>query len=714
MCMNPYIKDTHKVWNRTRCKLHDTIATARFRAPDLPKSLGVIGSILTDVHAWKNDHDGNKIATKGQDDDERLDYCHLDVAVNVEIIEPLESAARANGAFRPLHELLKPTSWPADRLWNLYEFDNLRQELWVEAHRRGLRVDQNLRSRMEMLLTVEVKHHYDQLQQLAPMVGLKTLEGLAADDDDVEDDDERADRDATPLGANGATAVDNIKPGSTDNIRKLLYETWKLGCPPTLSEREFLTESGLPSTSDVVLRAHLAQMDKRRRQAKTDAERAFIDRQSWFLRHLRQYRRKRNKGLGTILVPLRLNSVDKKRGLVWSDGRVRSTIGTLITAVGRGNSRKPNLQNIGAKKGAGVWFERAEIAHRFGIPWVGDGPDMATIGEWQTAWKKYVKGQSDEFDPRYLDHRCDYMDEDKFRRRYWTDKQTGKAMGDGKILIPFKDLFISEDDNWMFGFDLDAIHMVIIANEWQIPAVVDAYEKGDDFHNRTASDLGYDPTTGRNMYHEADGWPGGKYNPKIKPKSEAKDKRDFAKTFGYTSFYGADVMTKLKVITSQENEYGELPYCDYSIEEMETQDHRWKTGQPEWEDKWHQMCEEYRDNGGWMESYVLHRRSGSLEDGKMNAVVNYGVLSTEQDCMGLTEFEVCSRLPFGYDGPHRGGFVMQIHDALYTEHKKSDYREVMGSMTDAIATVGKRIQQACGWKYPPTGTPDCGPTMRYC
>lgn len=692
--MNPYIADSHHVWNRSRCKYNDTIALARFRAPDLPKGLGVIGTILTDVHNWKNDHDGNKIATKGQDDGERLDYCHLDVAVNVEIVEPLTRAAENAGAFRPLNPILRPSDWPSNRPWNLYEFDSLRQELAVEAHRRGVLVDQDLRYRMEVLLTAEVKYHYDELQKLAREVGLKSLDGIASDEDDVEDDDERADRDAIVIGASAADVIDAanaLKPGSTDNIRHLLYDVWGLKCPPMLTDKEYLTDSGLPSTSDVVLRGHLAN------PTLTKLQRAFLT-------HLRQYRRKRNKGLGTILIPLRLRSLDKKRGLVWPDGRVRSTFGTLITAVGRWNSRRPNLQNIGSKKGAGVWFDVEELARRFNMPMNGGAVDYDEIGKWKYAWKKYVDGSSNDFDTRYLDARCDYTDTDKFRRHPKT----------GKILVPFKDLFITEDDQWCFGFDLDAIHMVIIANEWKIPAVVGAYRDGNDFHNTTAFSLGRNDETGRNDYVDADGWPGGVFSLKVKPKGAAKDKRDFAKTYGYTSFYAAELMAKFRVITSQENEYGQLLYSKYTLEMMADMDRKWREDQPEWGIVWDKMGKQYRDNGGWMESYILKRRSGNLEDGKINAVVNYPILSTEQDAMGLIEFEVASVFKFGYNGFTTGGFNIQIHDALYTEHKKKDYRKVMEGLTHATKTVAKRISDAVGWEWPVTASPDCGPTIRYC
>lgn len=681
--MTPFvhqIPNDNRPWNRSKCRWHDTIATARFRAPDLPKGLGVIGTLLTDVHQWKNDHDGNKIATKGQDDDERLDYCHLDVAVNVEIESKLKQIAITRGAFRQLREGLKPTYWPSDRNFNLYEVDILRQELCTEAHRMGILVDQNLRSRMEVLLTQEVKLHYDALQQLANLEGLRNFDiASAASEEDDRDEDETYDEKIA--GSDNAEAVDGIKPGSSDAIRELLYEKWQLECPPNLSPKDYLTASGLPSTGDIVLRAHLANPRLKPYQEK-------------FIRELRQYRRKRNKGLGTVLIPLRLRSVDSKRGLVWPDGRVRSSLGCLLTSVGRWNSRHPNLQNLGNKKGAGVWFDPKELRYRFGTP---NDEEIQRL-KYIIKSKSSRESEIDEAEEILLNTRADYQDPDKHKPR----------KSDGRILVGFKDLFISEPGNWLYGFDLDAIHMVVVANEWNIPVVEAAYRDGLDLHNVMALTLKPDE------FPVADGWPNNTFDLKAKPKGLAKALREMAKVFRYTSIYGGDPLTKLKVMQSFETDSGELPYVKYDKDDMILFDKRWKAAEPEWQATWERICNEYVENGGWVESYILNRRSGDLEAGKLNAVVNYPILSTEQDVMALIEIEVAGALNFEYYGRYLGGFNLQIHDYLQQENPRKHKRMILDTMSQCVKRVGERIQNTCGWKFPPTAVPGFGPTMRYC
>ena len=92
--------------------LVDTLFPARFRAPDLPKGLKTIGSILTDVERWETTEKGTKISTGSEDDDELLRYNIIDTVVNARITVPLIDAATEAGAFRPLPDSLKPGAWP--------------------------------------------------------------------------------------------------------------------------------------------------------------------------------------------------------------------------------------------------------------------------------------------------------------------------------------------------------------------------------------------------------------------------------------------------------------------------------------------------------------------------------------------------------------------------------------------------------------------------
>jgi uracil-DNA glycosylase family 4 len=293
--------------------LVDTLFHARFRAPDLPKGLKTIGSVLTDVERWETTEKGTKISTGSQDDIELLRYNIVDSTVNARIVVPLIHAATEAGAFESANGGLRPNNWGSDRPWNLNEVDHATQDMCVGMHKAGVWIDQKLRNELEFEYEVSVKQRYKNLQKLAQDVGINHLD---------------------------SDSINDLNPGSADQIRRLLYDRWGLGIPASMDAREFYTETGAPGTGDAVIRGHLASGRLNKNQEA-------------FLKELRLYRREKNKILGTVLIPLRRRDMDEKKGLVHEDGRVRSTWNAHVTSVGRLSSSGPNLQNIGNRKGQG-------------------------------------------------------------------------------------------------------------------------------------------------------------------------------------------------------------------------------------------------------------------------------------------------------------------------------------------------------------------------
>ena len=302
--------------------LVDTLFSTRFRAPDLPKGLKTVGSILTDVDRWETTEKGTKISTGSHDDDELLKYNIVDTVVNARIVVPLVDAAAEAGAFRNLSTALTPTNWPDGVAWNLHEVDHATQDMCVNLHKNGIWIDQEARRAFEIEYEASVKDRIVRLKELAREAGLKSLDMQSVNhDDDPEMGDEFA------------------NPASADQIRRLMYDTWSLGIPPHMDTREFYTLGGLPGTGDVVLRGHLASG-------------SLGPLQEAFIRELRLYRREHTKVLGTIIRPMQIQGTHEK-GIVWPDGRVRSSWGAHITSVGRLSSAKPNVQNIASRRGLG-------------------------------------------------------------------------------------------------------------------------------------------------------------------------------------------------------------------------------------------------------------------------------------------------------------------------------------------------------------------------
>jgi len=301
----------------------DTLFAARFREPELPKGLKLVGSVLTDVDRWETTEKGESLAHGQVDDWDRLAYNCTDSSVNARIVVPLLDAAEEAGAFRDLPEALRPPGWESRR-WDLHEVDHATQDMCVNLHKIGVYIDQEARWKMEVEYKASVAKREKNLSRLAAAVGVGRLDLKSAGAND--------ENDADTVG---------VKPGSADQMRDLLYETWKLGIPPNMDARDFYTASGMPGTGDKVLRGHLAGG-------------RLTPEQEAFLRELRLYRREKNKILGTVLIPLNLKAHDPDRGLVWHhDGRVRSSWNAHTTAPARLSSSGPNLQNIGSRKGQG-------------------------------------------------------------------------------------------------------------------------------------------------------------------------------------------------------------------------------------------------------------------------------------------------------------------------------------------------------------------------
>ena len=117
----------------TPTPLLDTLLLHKLAASEHRHTLGFIGSVYTDVPAWKADHAGVTAKT----DDELHSYCATDVAVTAKIAPILRDAARKR---RQLH---------------LYKHDAKLQDMCAGMKRLGMRVDEGRRFEHERAQTEE-------------------------------------------------------------------------------------------------------------------------------------------------------------------------------------------------------------------------------------------------------------------------------------------------------------------------------------------------------------------------------------------------------------------------------------------------------------------------------------------------------------------------------------------------------------------------------
>ena len=322
----------------------DTMLVHRLVASELPHSLGFVGSIYTDAPSWKTDREGNKKATQSESDQDLHVYCAYDVSVTHAVLGPMLEQIKLR------------------RQEAVMACDHRLQYLCAGMHRVGMYVDQERRREFESLYVSKHQTHLKKIHEIA----------------------------GRPL-----------NPGSTQQLRKLLFQEWNL--EPNLEDKVRFTKAGDLSTKDEVIRACLIIG-------------TLEDHQRALLEQVRYYR-KAQKLLGTYITKIR-PSTDlvfgwdddeeyqealyrektgkRKHGIVDPrTGRMHPGYNAHVTTSGRLSSSKPiNAQNFPSKLRGMV---RAAPGHMF----VGADADQLELRIAAARWKsvKYLDAFDRGLDP---------------------------------------------------------------------------------------------------------------------------------------------------------------------------------------------------------------------------------------------------------------------------------------------------------------------------
>ena len=721
----------------------DTILLTRMRSPESPKALGVIGTELTDVNAWKNDFDGRKIAVDAATDLELVTYCMKDACVNARIFVPLVDACESRQQLGLLPEVLKPAGWLKDKPWTLLDLDHERQEMCANLHENGVYVDEEARAKFEKFYMGSVVQRYKNLLGFASKFGLKVapleevMETVPEDDEDDEwgiDEPEEEKPKKRPKSA-------GFNPGSANQVRDLLYDGWRLTIPPFMEERDFHTKSGMPSTADKVLRAHLAAGKLTEDQAD-------------FLKELRLYRREKNKVLGTLLVPLRRKSADSEHGLVWDDGRVRSSWSEAITSVARLSSSNPNLQNVSSRKGLG--HLRKIFAAPPGYVLVGADLNQAHVRVCANYWRisRLLRCFEEGIDPHNM-LALDVFGDDFKNASGWGPEgfslkikpKEGDAKDQREVIKTFRYACakrgtlvavlpghgkpieeIEPGKDWTWSHDgrrstatrivqktcvgmRDCVAVTLHDGGGQPKSVVFTSD-----HRFMLRDGSYAHARDLEQYDSLMSAP---WSPDVRVERvesagehevwdiavehEASNFAIGAGVFVHNSIYGADKSVIYQVVTSTEGEGGHLPYLHYDPRQIALFHKRWLRAEPEWEYAWARMLAMFGKNG-FMDEPILGRRSGALSGGKKNEVINNPILGAEVALISLAEVGLRAAFPHQHWGPGTG-LIHQEHD------------HVSAQVPEHLAEWAKGVFRECmnftipGWPVPITSTPKVGRTL---
>lgn len=617
---------TEAAWGVVPVKHADAIGIHHNIEPELPHTLAFAGSIYTDVHGWKVDAEGAKLAKGARTDEEKCEYCMTDCAVT----------ARAFAAMRPIAQ-------QRGRVPTIQVEARIQAEVCRELHKVGMPLDRRDKIRYKWEKTYDEKGKVTGSKRV-PLNALAWHEQLTAQavnwlriarQELVKDDvalrgilDEGAAKFTTvldsadfwkddPLGAIegrydperakgadysstdvGATAFDaldvlrragvntndpmlNFNPGSPHQLRSILFDQWGMTIPGTVPRRVGYTSSGEPSTGDAVLIAMLC-------------DRGLPAARLRFLEAVRGYR-KAIKLRGTYVKGALL---DFNQGGYWweEDGRVRSTWNSHVTGPGRLSSSGPNLQNVRA-----------------------------------------------------------------LLRTMYRAKR-GRIMG---------------------GADASQIHLRIIAARWGVARLLECFEQDGDPHAVAALAAFGD------RFRNAAGWPagsdpargivgkGGKWSGK------AKEYRQIAKILQYAAAYGADAKTIHQVLLSTEDSDGNLTNLDMTIDEVRLYHRSWLEGMPEFAKGWDAEMSHWRTHG-YVEEPVTGRRCWFTDGEDFNAIVNWPILASEAAIMHLATLRLIEQIPFGKWGPGTG-LINQCHDSLTVETIDTLDGKLVREVADTVA-----------------------------
>jgi uracil-DNA glycosylase len=634
----------------------DTLPIARAVAPNRKKSLGIVGRIYCDVQSWKADSEGKKIANNAKRDGQLGYYNGTDAVVTAVIHDPLVKGAETRGYFRPLAESLRPRHWPARLPWTLEGVDTARSEMCQEMRYAGMWVDQEARARHIRQLDTDIERYR--------ALAVAYAEGLGITGPVIGKGNPRV------TCANCARNCSR-RPNGRPWFHRRTDGTPCPGCTVAgtpasghepfnpASDRQlgqvFFGAWGIVPTKFSEETSQPSCDDEVMRDILCSPD-LLVDRET-FVDAVRRFKRAQ-KAKSTFLKPLAPRAGWVPRYKIGKDGKV---------------SGKPlNDEPLVAEDGRVRPFITAIIT------------SVARLNSSAINSQNYP--------------------------------------GKYRNVIAAQPVYPRDDPRWpgrvLMSGDVDQFHLRIIANRWGISRLLQGFHDGLDPHCMLAYDF-----FGAKFRH-ASGWgPSGfslKQSDKPKKDSDASKMREISKVIRYQGAY-ADVPEGIfvSVRKTENKETGDMPFKDFTLREVRRLYRVWMRAEPEWETAWERVMAQYRRNGGWIEEAVLGRRSGGLEDGKKQAVVNYDILVCEPAIMALIETEIRAAFPCGHDGPGTG-LIAQVHDSITIETEGFAWVEDRDGKKFVVcdeATERKRLRMhECmngvripGWVVPITAEIGVGP-----
>ena len=254
---------------------------------------------------------------------------------------------------------------------------------------------------------------------------------------------------------------------------------------------------------------------------------------------------------------------------------------------------------------------------------------------------------------------------------------TGRLSSSGpnfqNIPHALRDMFIPPEGCVFVGADYDQLELRYCSGLAGAAHYLDAFEKQlIDPHNLTG-DLMFGE-----KFWQVEGAPETKMG---KGTGQFKRMRNLAKAICFASLYGASAPKIHELVTSTEDNDGNLIYAHYTLQQIRVLHRRWKRQAPEFARWWAKTLRSCKENGYVAEIVLGRRRYFHKED--YNAVLNFPVQAGAFNVVALSMIDLVeNHLPF--DFKNKIGLVNQLHDAVLFSVPVAQAEDVKQLVTETL------------------------------
>lgn len=265
-----------------------------------------------------------------------------------------------------------------------------------------------------------------------------------------------------------------------------------------------------------------------------------------------------------------------------------------------------------------------------------------------------------------------------------------------------RDMIVAGPGNLLVGADSDQLELRYASGHWQLRAMLEILRSGRDPHHETA--LACFGSAAAEQFAIAQEWAKKQPPKRNGDKVKAKDYpaysrvRDFSKRLRYAVQYAAEDETVHRVISSTEDDDGNLIYADVSVTETATRRRLLLDADPEYEIGWKKEVETWRHTGCIRER-IWGRRRDFMNGEELNEIVNFPIQSGCAALIHDATFDLLEQIPFEKWGPGTG-LIHQGHDALVVECPEAEAKWVANTLVECMTRTypGLDVQFKAGAK----------------